>query len=271
MKYYINGKYVKENDAKISIHDMGFEYGYGIFETMRFDKKKIFSYTNHIDRLYKGLKISKIKIDKNKNQILSILNKVININNLNSGMLKLIITKGNENNLKKNDSSIFVIIKPFYEVSEVPVKILYLDEKEFPLIRYNPAIKSMNYIGNIMAKEYCESMNVFESVFFNQNKIVTECAMRNIFFIKNKVLYTPSLDLGILAGIMRSLIINIASDLKLEVKECHIPLNEVKLMDEAFISSTGIGLVECYWDNWKSDYRYSKRIKKELFNRIKNN
>ena len=80
-----------------------------------------------------------------------------------------------------------------------------------------------------------------------------------------------SLDLGILSGIMRSLIINIASDLKLEVKECHIPLNEVKLMDEAFISSTGIGLVECYWDNWKSDYHYSKRIKKELFNRIKNN
>ena len=64
-------------------------------------KKKYFHIYNHIDRLYNGLKISKIKIDKNKNQILSILNKVININNLNSGMLKLIITKGNENNLKK--------------------------------------------------------------------------------------------------------------------------------------------------------------------------
>ena len=155
----------------------------------------------------------------------------------------------------------------------VPVKILYLDEKKFPLIRYNPAIKSMNYIGNIMAKEYCESMNVFESVFFNQNKIVTECAMRNIFFIKNKVLYTPSLDLGILAGIMRSLIINISIyDLKLEVKECHIPLNEVKLMDEGiYIFNWNWSLVECYWDNWKSDYHYSKRIKKELFNRIKNN
>ena len=271
MKYYINGKYVQEYDAKISIHDMGFSYGYGIFETMRFDKKKIFSYTDHIDRLYNGLKISKIKINKSKNQILSILNKVININNLESGLLKLIITKGNENNLKKINSSIFVIIKPFYEIPKIPVKVFYLDEKEFPIIRYNPAIKSINYMGNIMAREYCESMNVFESVFFNKDKIVTECAMRNIFFIKNKVLYTPSLDLGILAGIMRGLIINIARDLKLEVNERKIPLNEAKLMDEAFISSTGIGRVECYWDNWKSDYYYSKRIKKELFNRIKNN
>ena len=271
MKYYINGKYVKEKDAKISIHDMGFSYGYGIFETMRFDEKKIFAYANHINRLYNGLNISKIKINNSKSQILSILNKVININNLDSGMLKLIITKGKENDLGKINSSIFVIIKPFYEIPKIPVKVLYLDEKEFPIIRYNPAIKSMNYIGNIMAKEHCESMNVFESVFFNRDKIVTECAMRNIFFIKNKVLYTPSLDLGILAGIMRSVIIDIARDLNLEVNECKIPLNQVKLMDEAFISSTGIGLVECYWDNWKSDYHYSKRIKKELFNRIKNN
>ena len=120
-----------------------------------------------------------------------------------------------------------------------------------------------------MAKEYCESMNVFESVFFNRNKIVTECAMRNIFFIKNKVLYTPSLDLGILAGIMRSLIIDIARDLNLEVNECKIPLNQVKLMDEAFISSTGIGLVECYWDNWKSDYHYSKELKKNYLIELK--
>ena len=104
----------------------------------------------------------------------------------------------------------------------------------------------------------------------NTKKIITECAIRNIFYFKDNKLITPSLDLGILSGVMRETILNIAKDLNFDIVETHIDYNIVNNMDEAFISSTGIGLLSCYWDGWNSDYVNTNLIKKELFKRIKN-
>ena len=150
------------------------------------------------------------------------------------------------------------------------MKVLYLDETKYPIIRFTPAIKSMNYIGNLLSKRDCEKQGGYEPVFYNKNQIITECAIRNIFYVKNKTLITPSLDLGILSGVMRDTIIGIAHDLKFKVLETHIEYTKINTMDEAFISSTGIGLLPCYWDGWKSDYIVTTLIKKELFKKIKN-
>tara|TARA_Y100000994_G_scaffold231818_1_gene218560 strand:- start:177 stop:731 length:555 start_codon:yes stop_codon:yes gene_type:complete len=182
------------------------------------------------------------------------------------------VTRGSTdiNSSKFNIPSKYISIKPFYSIPKTPVEVVYLDEKKYPIIRFTPAIKSMNYIGNMLAKRDCDKMGGYEPVFYNNNKIITECAIRNIFFIKNTSLYTPSLDLGILSGVMRDTILKIAKNFNLKIKETHIKLSNIQEMDEAFISSTGIGLLECYWNGWKSDYYYTKRIKKELFNRIKN-
>jgi len=128
----------------------------------------------------------------------------------------------------------------------------------------------MNYIGNMLSKKDCEKQGAYEPVFYNENNIITECAIRNIFYFKNNLLLTPSLDLGILSGVMRETIIEIAKDLNFEVKESHIDYKLINDMDEAFISSTGIGLLPCYWDGWTSTHKNTILIKKELFKRIKN-
>jgi len=271
MKYYINGKFICSNNASIPFNDSGFLYGYGLFETMRFDNRKIFSINNHLDRLINGLQLIDIQIDKTKIELDKLLNKVISKNTLNSGILRLMITNGDSNKKDDNNASrIFVSIKPFYKIPKNPVKVIYFDESNYPIIRFTPAIKSMNYIGNMLSKKDCEEQGGFEPVFFNNNNIITECAIRNIFYFKNNTLITPSLDLGILSGVMREKIINIAKDLNFNIKETHINYHSIHAMDEAFISSTGIGLLPCYWDGWESKYDNSKLIKKELFNRIKN-
>ena len=167
-----------------------------------------------------------------------------------------------------NDPSIFISIKPFYKIPQKPVKVVYLAEKKFPIIRFNPAIKSMNYLGNMLAKKATEKLNAFEPIFFNGDNLITECAIRNIFYIRGEELFTPSINLGILPGVMRDTIINIAKDLNIIVHETNILYSEVNKLDEAFISSTGIGLLECYWNTWESNYLITKEIKKELFNRI---
>ena len=273
MYYYINGKYINSKEAKIPFSDAGFLYGDGLFETMRFDKGKIFSINSHLNRLLNGLKIINLHIALNKKEISNLLIDIIKNNNLKSGIIRLMITRGITNNIdlgKINNPSIYISIKPFYKIPQPPVRVIYLDEKKFPIIRFSPAIKSMNYLGNMLAKNESKNNNAFEPIFYNKDKIITECAIRNIFYIKNNRLLTPSLDLGILPGVMRDTIIDIAKKLNINVQESHIHYDNVDMMDEAFISSTGIGLLECYWNGWKSDFIITKQIKKELFKRIKN-
>ena len=113
-----------------------------------------------------------------------------------------------------------------------------------------------------------EKMGAFEPVFINNDNYVTECAIRNIFFIKNKTLLTPTLDLGVLPGVMRSTIIEIAYEMGISTEESYIAYSEIDKMSEAFISSTGIGLLPCCWDEWSSKFELTKKISAELDRRI---
>lgn len=267
--YYINGNWVKSIDASIPFNDSGFLYGDGLFETLRFDKRNLFAPKKHISRILSGLESIKLSHSQNSESLLLLLQKIIEKNILDSGLIKIIITRG-DLSIQNLTSNIYISIKPFYNFIYKPVKVIFFSEQKFPIIRFNPAIKSLNYIGNIMAKNECEKLGYFEPVFYNENKYITECAIRNIFFIKENHLLTPSLDLGILSGVMRSTIISIAKNNNLNVSECHIKKEDINDMDEAFISSTGIGLLPCYWENWNSEFKITNKLKKELFNRINN-
>ena len=272
MYYYINNKFIKYDKAHVPFSDGGFLYGDGLFETMRFDGENIFSINNHLDRLFQGLKMIDLEINYNQQAVAKLLYQVIEKNNLESGIIRLMITRGNTDKQlgPTNRSALFVSIKAFYEIPPSPVKVIYLDETKFPIIRFSPAIKSMNYLGNMLAKKESSKRGAFEPVFYNKNKIITECAIRNIFYIQNNILFTPPTSLGILPGVMRNQIIKIANNIGIPVEEKEINYYDINDMDEAFISSTGIGMLECFWDNWNSNYLLTKQIKKELFKRIKN-
>ena len=146
MLYYINGNYINKDEAKIPFTDRGFLYGDGLFETLRFDNKILFSPNNHLDRLQKGLEIIDLKLPHSKKHIINLLNNVINKNNLNSGIIRLMITRGNADTLLSEDCSpsVYISIKPFYEIPNGPVKVIYFQEEQYPIIRFTPAIKSMN-------------------------------------------------------------------------------------------------------------------------------
>ena len=270
--YYINNQFIESTKAMISFNDSGFLYGDGLFETMRFDDRRIFSIEKHLRRLTKGLDIISLKLNKSINDLSDLLNKVVEKNNLNSGIIRLMITRGDLSieNSKEMMPSIYISIKPFYTIPENAVKVMYLNEKKYPIIRYNPAIKSMNYIGNMLAKKDADSQGAYEPIFYNKDGLITECAIRNIFYIKNSEVLTPSLDLGILSGVMRETIIDVVKSMGLNCKETHIKLSDTQTMDEAFLSSTGIGLLPCNWEEWNSDFVITNQIKKELFKRINN-
>ena len=264
---YVNGDFEPIDNASIPFNDSGFQLGDGLFETIRFNNRKLCFVNSHLNRLRDGLKLLEVRLDKSNIEIIKVLKKLISYNKLESGLLRLMITRGKITNkpwVNENSSSIYISIRPITPTLENKVKVVYFKESNYPIIRFNPAIKSMNYIGNMKAKKDAENQGAYEPVFYNDDGIITECAIRNIFFVKNSAILTPSLDLGVLPGVMRSTIIKIAIKMKLEVKETYIPYDNINNMDEAFISSTGIGLLPCYWDNWKSNYKITKKISKKL-------
>jgi len=268
---YVNGEFLKQKDAFIPFNDGGFQYGDGLFETIRFNNRKIYYVKKHLERLNNGLKILDLKLNHNEDEIILLLNRLIMMNELESGLLRLMVTRGVIEGTPwnyKGTSCIYISIRPLSKLPKEPVKIVFLKEKDFPIIRFSPAIKSMNYIGNMKAKKIAEELDAFEPVFINNNNYITECAIRNIFFIKNNVLLTPTLELGVLPGVMRSTILSIAKQIGMKVKETYIDYKNIDSMDESFISSTGIGLLPCFWENWNSQFIITKKIAKKLNQKI---
>ena len=271
---FVNGVWQPASKSTVSLYDAGFLLGDGLFETIRFQNGRLFQPEKHLKRLHSGLNIIRIELDKSNTELISCLEEMVIRNDIRSGLLRLMITRGKIEGTPWNFSGIpnvYISIRPLTEKPKEPVKVVFYPEEKYPLIRFNPAIKSLNYIGNMLAKKNAEKEGAFEPVFFNRDGNVTECAIRNIFFIQDKTLMTPGIDLGVLPGVMRETIIVIALKLDLIVSEKIIPFNSINDMDEAFISSTGIGLLPCYWDGWNSEFPITYLLKEKLNGIIDNN
>jgi len=264
---YINGVWRSSSDSTIPIYDAGFLLGDGLFETIRFDSRILFYPGKHLKRLFAGLDIICIKLEKSSAEIILLLEETIQRNSIQSGLLRLMVTRGEVVGPPwkyEGSAGMYITIRPLSPEPEYPVKVVFYPEAKYPIIRFNPAIKSLNYIGNMLAKKDAEKEGAFEPAFYNQDGYITECAIRNIFFIQDDTLLTPSTNLGVLPGVMRSTIMSIANELNLTVKDTNISIESINDMNEAFVSSTGIGLLPCFWDGWKSDFTIALKLKKFL-------
>ena len=271
---FVNGDWLPASKSTVSLYDAGFLLGDGLFETIRFQNGRLFQPEKHLKRLHSGLNIIQIELNKSNEELISYLEEMVIRNDIRSGLLRLMITRGKIEGTPWNFSgtpNVYITIRPLTEEPKKPVKVVFYPEEKYPIIRFNPAIKSLNYIGNMLAKKNAEKEGAFEPVFFNRDGYVTECAIRNIFFIQDKTLMTPGIDLGVLPGVMRETIMEIALELDLIVSEKIIPFNSINDMDEAFISSTGIGLLPCYWDGWNSEFPITYLLKEKLNGIIDNN
>ena len=264
---YINGSWQTVSNSVVPIYDAGFLLGDGLFETIRFDSRKLFYPEKHLKRLFTGLDIIRIKLEKSSDEIIILLEEIIQRNSIQSGLLRFMVTRGEvEGPPWKHEGSagIYITIRSLTPEPEYPVKVVFYPEEKYPIIRFNPAIKSLNYIGNMLAKKDAEEEEAFEPVFYNKDGYITECAIRNIFFIQGDRLLTPSTNLGVLPGVMRGVIMSISNELNLTSEETNISIETINEMDETFISSTGIGLLPCFWDGWQSDFKITSKLKKRL-------
>ncbi|OON99795.1 MAG: branched-chain-amino-acid transaminase [Epulopiscium sp. Nele67-Bin004] len=251
MIIYLDGKYVPEKEAKVSVFDHGVLYGDGVFEGIRVYNGKIFKGKEHIDRLFAAAKAIMLEIPNTKQEIEDILINTCKKNNLTAGYIRLVVTRG------KGDLGLSPTKCPVATVFCIAANItLYPEEmyeKGMPIVTatqrrnkatiVDPQVKSLNYLNNILAKIEANRAGVPEALMLTHDGIVAECTGDNIFIIKDGIIYTPPIHVGILDGITRNTVIMLAKQLGYEVHEKEFTLFNVYNADECFLTGTAAEVI----------------------------
>jgi branched-chain amino acid aminotransferase len=251
MKIFIDGKYYNEHDAKISVFDHGLLYGDGVFEGIRAYHGRVFKLKEHIDRLFYSAKAILLEIPMSHAQIMRTVVEACRANKIRDGYIRLIVTRGvgtlglNPNRCKRPSviviaGSIQLYPPAFYKKGMDIVTVATTRNLHSAV---NPAIKSLNYLNNILAKIEANNAGVEEAVLLNAGGFVAECTGDNLFIVKNGGLFTPPLSAGALYGITRQTVIELAEEEGLKVSEPNLTRYDLFNADECFITGTAAEIV----------------------------
>lgn len=242
---YLNGAFVSGDKAKISVFDRGLLYGDGLFETMRSYSGYVFRLDEHLRRLFASCKILGIRIPFTKKQLKEGIYKTLRKNGFSDAYIRLTVTRGQlEAGFDMHGAcvpNVFIItrlLKPY------PARLYNKGVRAITTgIKQNessPAsyIKSLNYLDRILIKNDIKRDKVQEAILTNTKGYLTEGISSNIFLVKDNILMTPSLDSGILQGITRGVVLEIAKKLKLKIKVNKILPKEIFKADEIFLSNS---------------------------------
>lgn len=244
---YLNGEFVKKSEAKISVFDHGVLYGDGVFEGIRAYDGKVFKLKDHMERIFAAAKSLMLEIPMSKEELAEIVIKTCNLNNLSEGYIRLVVTRGDGdlglNPAKCKKATVFCIASNIQlypqEMYVKGIPVITASQRRNKATIIDPQIKSLNYLNNILAKIEANRANAQEAIMLNEDGIVAECTGDNIFIIKDGVIYTPPIHIGILDGITRRSIIGIAKNAGYELVEKEFTLFNVYNSDECFLTGTG--------------------------------
>src|ERR1700734_284188 len=227
MKIYINGKFFDEKNAKVSVFDHGLLYGDGVFEGIRAYNGRVFKLKEHIERLYYSAKAILLEIPMTQEALMKATVDTIRANKLRDCYVRLVVTRGVGTlglNPRSCKNPSVIIIAGKIQVYPAELYARGMDIVTVPTVRnlhsaVNPAIKSLNYLNNILAKIEANNAGVEEAVMLNAEGYVAEGTADNIFIIKGSALFTPPLSAGALYGITRQTVIELAQDIRIKVSE----------------------------------------------------
>ena len=247
MQYiYLNGEFVESDNAKVSVFDHGVLYGDGVFEGIRAYSGRVFRLKEHIDRIFAAAKAIALDIPMSKAELAEVVKKTCAVNNLKDCYIRLVITRGKgdlglspTNCAKPTVFCIAAGIKLYTaEQYEKGMAVITSVQRRNKATIVDPQIKSLNYLNNILAKIEANRAGAAEALMLNHDGIVTECTGDNIFIVKDGVIYTPPVYVGILDGITRRTVIEVAAETGVPLKETEFTLFNVYNADECFLTGT---------------------------------
>jgi len=251
MQVYISGKFFDKDNAKISVFDHGLLYGDGVFEGMRSYNGKVFRLREHMIRLWDSAKALMIEIPITLEELEAAVYETLKVNNIQDGYIRLLVTRGvGTLGLDAHLCSDPQVVIIAAHLAMYPEELYEkgLDIVTASTVRTNPAmvspqIKSLNYLNNVLAKIEGHLAGCAEVLMLNTKGEVAECSGDNVFIVRDGKLHTPPPEAGILEGITRQTVIDIAVDLGIPVKELPMTRYDIFTADECFLTGSGAELI----------------------------
>ena len=250
MKIYLNGKFVNRKEAVVSVFDHGLLYGDGAFEGIRSYDSLIFKCEEHINRLFETAEAIGLAIPLSKDGMTQAIADTLKENNLSDAYIRVIVTRG-EGDLgldpqKCHGKPTVIIIadnivlypEEFYSNG---MEIITVKTKRNHPEALHPKLKTLNYLNNILAKIEAGKKGYIEAIMLDHEGYVAECTGDNIFLIKDGNMFTP--NRGILIGITRNTVMEIAKEEGIPTEERLIKLDEVYVADECFLTGTAAEII----------------------------
>jgi 4-amino-4-deoxychorismate lyase len=244
----MNGSLCEEKEAVVSAYDHGFLYGMGLFETFRTYQGKAFLLEEHLERLVQGCKELAIQLEVKISYWEQQIAQLLAVNQLQDGYFRLSVSAGTD--LLGLPANAYLNPTIILYVKALPVmdEKLYEQGKALQLLRLRRnspeggwRLKSFHYMNNIMAKrelmEYPWAAGA-EGLFLNQSGDVAEGIVSNVFFVKQGKCYTPQLDTGILPGITRQRVIQLAVQMNVSLEQGLYSWEDLAAADEIFLTNS---------------------------------
>ena len=246
MNIYLNGKIVPAKDAVVSVFDHGFLYGDGIYETLRTYDGVIFKLTEHLQRFYRSASLIGLTIPFDSDQLKTAIYKTLLANSFEEAYIRLTMSRGPgaiglDPDFCPEPTTVIIA----QELTEYPaayykkgISLIIAGTRRNLKEAIDPQIKSLNFLNNILAKIEAKKSNAYEAIMLNAAGKLAEGTISNIFFCKNGVLCTPSISCGILDGVTRGMIIELAVREGLVLKEDKFVKEDIYEAEEVFITNT---------------------------------
>jgi len=252
IKIYVNGKFYKRKDAKISVFDSSTMLGDGIWDSVRYHNNKFLFLKEHLDRLFKDAKMIDLKIHFNRKKITEILEKTVKINKIKTdGHLRIIISRGIKSTPYQSpkvtiSKPTFIIIpefkKPDKRAYKKGLRLVTVNTIRGPENVQNPQINSLSKLNCILACIEAQKKGADEALMFDINNNIATNNSTHFFYIKNNSVFT-STGKYCVTGITRQKIIDICKAYKIKVYQKNFKLKDVLNADEAFVTGTFAGIV----------------------------
>lgn len=247
MKVYLNGQFVPEEEAKVSVFDHGLLYGDGVFEGIRAYDGYVFKLDRHLDRLYDSAKAIALEIPLTTDQMAQAILETLRVNKLRSAYIRPVVTRGPgdlgiDPRRCYGKPSVIIIVKEWKslygeEISRRGLKAIVASTRARPPDTLSPSIKSLNYLNNIMARIEANYAGADEAIMLDTHGFVAEGTADNVFIVKRGQLLTPP-TLSCLPGITRETVIELAQKEQIPVREEFFTLSTLYSAEECFITGT---------------------------------
>ncbi len=252
MKIWLDGNLVPKEEANINVLDHGVLYGDGCFEGIRVYGGRIFKLQSHLERMWDSARRIRLESPYSMEEVEAAIRESVEVNGITDGYIRLVFTRGvgtlGLHPFMCPRASCFIVADTIslypQELYDKGMHIIVAKHRRVPVECLDPAIKSLNYLNNILAKIEAIDADVLEAIMLNTDGWVAECTGDNIFVVKDGRIETPPLDAGMLPGITRRFVIDeLAPALDLELVERMMRIEDVLRADEVFLTGTAAEVI----------------------------